>query len=222
MIPTFALERAQEVIYVLKKLRDQKRIPKIPVYVDSPLTVKLTDVFKLHPECYDRETFALLHSEESPFEFQGLTYVSSVEESKHIDSESGSSIILSASGMCEGGRVLHHLQATIGDSKNTVLIVGFQAENTLGRRLVERQPEVKIYGAMHHLAAEVRELNGFSGHADQNGLLQFSESVRSQGPLKHVILVHGEAASQEVLSQKLRAHQFSHVDIPRPGDRIRL
>ena len=222
VIPTFALERAQEVIYVLKKLRDQKRIPAIPVYVDSPLTVKLTDVFKLHPECYDRETFELLHSRNSPFEFPGLIYVSEAEDSKRIDTEKGSSIILSASGMCEGGRVLHHLQATIEDPKNTVLIVGYQAENTLGRRIVEGRPEVRIYGETLRLKAEVRVLNGFSGHADQNGLIEFPVSLRSSGPLSRIVLVHGEPVPQEILSQKLRAHGFAQIDIPRPGDRVRL
>ena len=222
VVPTFALERAQEVIYVLKKLRTQGRIPRLPVYVDSPLTVKLTEVFKLHPECYDAETFKLLHGHDSPFEFDELNYVSAVEDSKRIDTEKCSSIILSASGMCEGGRILHHLQATIQDPKNTVIIVGYQAENTLGRRIVEKRPEVRIYGSMEPLNAEVCVLNGFSGHADQKGLLDFAQAVRNQGALNQVILVHGEPESQEVLSQKLKSVKFTRVEIPRPGDRIRL
>ncbi len=222
VIPTFALERAQEIIYILKKLGVQKRIPKIPVYVDSPLTVKLTDIFELHPECYDREFFEALHSRESPFEFPGLTYVSSVEDSKRIDTEAGSSIILSASGMCEGGRVLHHLQATIEDPKNMVLIVGYQAEHTLGRRIVEKRPEVKIFGEMHRLKAEVRVLNGFSAHADQADLISFAKSVFAKGSLNRVILVHGEHHAQEILAAQLSKQAFKQVDIPKPGDRIHL
>lgn len=222
VIPTFALERAQEIIYILKKLRKQKRIPNISVYVDSPLTVKLTDVFKLHPECYDREFFEALQGRESPFEFPGLTYVSSVEDSKRIDSEAIPSIILSASGMCEGGRILYHLQSTLGSPKNTILIVGYQAEHTLGRRIVEKQPEVKIFGEMYPLRAEVQVLNGFSAHADQQDLLSFAHSVHSKGSLGRVILVHGEHRGQEALSKKLHEQGFKQVHIPKPGERLRL
>lgn len=222
VIPSFALERAQEVMYVLKRLRDHKRIPRIPVYVDSPLTVKITDVFKLHPECYSKETFALLHSKDSPFDFPELTYISSVEDSKRLDTEPGSSIIISASGMCEGGRILHHLRATIADERNTVLIVGYQAEGTLGRRLVEQRPEVKIFGVPFSRKAQVVVLNGFSGHADQNGLLGFAEAVRAKGQLTRVILVHGEPDAQETLASKLGERGFGSVSIPGEGERIRL
>lgn len=222
VIPTFALERAQEVIYELRQLRAKNQIPKIPVYVDSPLTVKLTDVFELHPECYDQETFSLLHSHDSLFEFDGLMYVNSVEDSKHIDSDASPCVILSASGMCEGGRVLHHLQAIVEDPKNMILIVGYQAEHTLGRRIVEKRPEVKIFGQMHALKAEVQVLNGFSGHADQKGLIDFAESVRSKGSLEQIILVHGERKAQEILSKKLRKLGDMKIQIPEPGDRISL
>jgi metallo-beta-lactamase family protein len=222
VIPSFALERAQEIIYALKQLHDDKRIPSIQVYIDSPLTVKLTDVFKLHPECYDLETLNLLHGSNSPFEFPGLEYISSVEDSKKIASFNGPSIVISASGMCEAGRVLHHLVDTIEDPKNTVIIVGFQAENTLGRRIVEKKPEVKIYGVTHHLRAEVCVLNGFSGHADQSGLLSFADDVRSHGHLEKIFLVHGELKSQEILKNKLLNMHFSSVDIPEAGEVIRM
>lgn len=222
IIPSFALERAQEVIYELKRLRMAGRIPAMPVYVDSPLTVKLTDVFKLHPDCYDRETFDLLHSGQSPFDFEGLEYISDVEQSKAIDTSDRPCIIIAASGMCEGGRVLHHLRATVENEKNTVLIVGYQAENTLGRRLVERRSEVRIFGAMYRLAAEVLVLDGFSAHADQAGLVQFAEAVRQKGKLRQVILVHGEPAAQGVLADLLSKRGFPSVHAPKPGDRIRL
>jgi metallo-beta-lactamase family protein len=222
IIPSFALERAQEVIYELKRLRMQDRIPPLPVFVDSPLTVKLTDVFKLHPDCYDRETFALLHSGHSPFEFDGLQYVSDVEESKAISQTDHPCIIIAASGMCEAGRVLHHLRTTIESTKNTVLIVGYQAQHTLGRRLVERRKEVRIFGVMRPLAAEVIVLDGFSAHADQAGLLDFAEAVRARGKLRHVILVHGEPPAQRTLAELLDARRFPTVSIPGPGERIRL
>jgi metallo-beta-lactamase family protein len=222
VIPSFALERAQEVIYELRQLRMAKRIPALPVYVDSPLTVKLTDVFKLHPDCYDREAYALLHSGHSPFEFEGLEYVTDVEQSKIISQSDGPCIIISASGMCEAGRVLHHLRTTVESTKNTVVIVGFQAEHTLGRRIAERRKEVRIFGVMRPLAAEVVVLDGFSAHADQAGLLAFAEAVRERGPLQQVILIHGEPPAQRTLSALLSKRGFPSVAMPKPGDRIRL
>jgi metallo-beta-lactamase family protein len=221
IIPAFALERAQELIYQLKRLRAAGRIPAIPVYVDSPLTVKLTDVFRLHPECYDRETRTLLQ-ESSPFEFEGLRYVSDVEDSKAIDAADHPAIVIAGSGMCEGGRVLHHLRATVGDARNTVIIVGFQAQHTLGRRLVERRPEVRIFGLMNDRRAEVVVLNGFSAHADQRDLVRFVEDVRQKGPLRQVLLVHGEPAAQEALAAQLTERGFPTVSAPAQGERVRL
>jgi metallo-beta-lactamase family protein len=222
VIPSFALERAQEVVYELKRLREQHRIPALPVYVDSPLTVKLTDIFRMHPECYDDNARALLRGQDSPFQFDGLKYVSDVEASKAIDLEERPSIIIAASGMCEAGRVLHHLRTTISDSRNTVAIVGFQAQHTLGRRLVERRPEVRIFGVMRPRRAEVVVLDGFSAHADQKGLLDFAEAVRERGPLRRVLLVHGEPHAQEVLTRELEARGFPSVSAPAPGERVRL
>jgi metallo-beta-lactamase family protein len=222
IIPSFALERAQEIIYELKRLRESGRLPPIPVYVDSPLAVKLTEVFRLHPECYDREARRLLQAKDSPFDFQGLHYVSSVEDSMAIDAETRPSIIIAASGMCEGGRVLHHLRATIGDERNTIMIVGFQAQHTLGRRLVERRREVRIFGVPRERRAEVVVLNGFSAHADQAGLLGFAEAVRDRGPLRQVILVHGEPPAQEALARELGRRGFPTVSTPANDDRLRL
>jgi metallo-beta-lactamase family protein len=222
VIPSFALERAQEVVYELKRLREQHRIPALPVYVDSPLTVKLTDIFRMHPECYDDAARALLRGQDSPFQFDGLKYVSDVEASKAIDVEERPSIIIAASGMCEAGRVLHHLRTTVSDSRNTVAIVGFQAQHTLGRRLVERRPEVRIFGVMRPRRAEVVVLDGFSAHADQKGLLDFAEAVRQRGPLRRILLVHGEPRAQEVLTRELEARGFPSVHAPAPGERVRL
>jgi metallo-beta-lactamase family protein len=222
VIPSFALERAQEVVYELKRLRAAGRIPELPVYVDSPLTVKLTDIFRLHPECYDADARAHLLHGESPFHFEGLRYVSSVEDSMAIDAEERPSIIISASGMCEAGRVLHHLRATIGDSRNTVVIVGFQAPHTLGRRLVEQRREVRIFGLPHRRLAEVVTLDGFSAHADQAGLLAFAEAVRERGPLRRVVLVHGEPPAQDAFAALLADRGFPTVNVPEAGEAIRL
>lgn len=221
-IPAFALERAQEVVYALKRLRAAHKVPTVPVYVDSPLTVKLTDVFKMHPECYDKKTYAQLVSGDPPFEFDGLHYVSDKEESKAIAAQPGPCIVIAASGMCEAGRILHHLREGIEDHRNTILIVGFQAQHTLGRRIVERQREVKVFGVMRRLLAEVVVLNGFSAHADQKDLLEFVDEVRDQGKLHRIALVHGEPPAQATLMAKLTEQGYPTVTAPGPGEKIRL
>ncbi|MGB8223315.1 MAG: MBL fold metallo-hydrolase [Polyangiales bacterium] len=220
IVPSFALERAQEIIYALKRLRGQGRLPDIPVYVDSPLTVKLTDVFRIHPDCFDEETRRLLIDGDSPFDFDGLRYVSSVEDSKAIDRRDEPCVLISASGMCEFGRVVHHLVAAIESQKNTVLIVGFQAQHTLGRRLVELQPRVRIFGVERERRAEVAVLNGFSAHAGQDDLLEYAEGVRAAGPLRQVALVHGEDQPRNMLKALLEERGFPSVHAPLRGDRI--
>ena len=222
LIPAFALERAQEVVYALKRLRAAQKVPSIPVYVDSPLTVKLTDVFKMHPECYDKQMYARLVGGDPPFEFDGLHYVSDKEESKGIAAQPGPYIVIAASGMCEAGRILHHLREGVEDQRNTILIVGFQAQHTLGRRILERQRDIKVFGVMRRLAAEVTVLNGFSAHADQKDLLGFAEAVRDQGKLHRVVLVHGEPPAQAALLGKLTEAGFPTVSAPGPGEKIRL
>jgi metallo-beta-lactamase family protein len=222
VIPSFALERAQEIVFALKGLRNAGRMPPMPVYVDSPLTSKITDIFKLHPECYDTETRALLHDRESPFEFDGLRYVSDKEASKEIGMSREPAVIISASGMCEAGRVLHHLKATVEDDKNAVLIVGYQAQHTLGRRIVERRPRVRIFGVERNLRCEVVVLNGFSAHADQTDLVDFAVSTRDRGALESVALVHGDPAPQRVLEGLLRQQGFSNVVVPAPGDTLEV
>lgn len=222
VIPSFALERAQEVVYALKRLRTQGRLPPVPVYVDSPLTVRVTDVFKTHPDCYDAHARELLTSGDSPFEFEGLRYVQSVEDSKAISASSDPCVVISASGMCESGRVLHHLKATIEGASNTVLIVGFQAQHTLGRRLVEGRTRVRIFGVERERRAEVVVLNGFSAHADQSDLVDFCEDVRARGQLRRVALVHGEPKSQDALIELLEARGFTEVRAPEPGARMRV
>jgi metallo-beta-lactamase family protein len=222
LIPSFALERAQQVVFSLKKLNKAKRIPVLPVYVDSPLTVNITQIFRSHPECYDEEMRALLRGNDSPFEFEGLHYVTSVEDSQAIDRSPGPCVVISASGMCEAGRILHHLKASIENPKNTVLIVGFQAQHTLGRRLVERRPRVRIFGIERDRAAEVVVMNGFSAHADRGELLNFAEQVRERGTLKRVALVHGEPAGLDALREGLQSRGFDDVTVPAPGERWEL
>ena len=220
IVPSFALERAQELIYALKRLQNHGRLPDVPVYVDSPLTVKLTDVFRIHPECFDEQTRNLLTAGDSPFDFRGLRYVSSVEDSKAIDRSDDPAVIISASGMCEFGRVVHHLVATLEDRRNTVLIVGYQAHHTLGRRLVEQRTRVRIFGVERERHAEVVVLNGFSAHAGQDDLLEYAEAVREAGPLRQVALVHGEDQPREALRNLLEKRGFPSVLTPVRGERI--
>ncbi len=220
LVPSFALERAQEVIFYLKKLRSKKLIPHIPVYVDSPLTVKITDIFKLHPECFDAETRALLRGNDSPFEFDDLRYVEDVEASKAVTASGQPAIVISASGMCEAGRILHHLKSCIEDENSTVMIVGFQAQHTLGRRLVEKRDRVRIFGVERDRRAEVVVLNGFSAHADQGDLLSYADEVKKRGNLGQIALVHGEPQPQRVLRELLRGRGHGDVIMPEPGNKL--
>jgi metallo-beta-lactamase family protein len=222
VIPSFALERAQEIVHALKQLRAKGRIPRIPVYVDSPLTVKITDIFKLHPECYDAETRALIQGKDSPFDFEDLRYVHDKEESKAIDAAKDPSIIIAASGMCEAGRILHHLKATIEGDRNTVCIVGFQAPHTLGRRIVEKRPRVKIFGVERELRAEVVVLNGFSAHADQKDLVEYAIDAKKRGSLAQVALVHGEPKAQRALAELLQSNGIKRVAAPATGDVLKF
>jgi metallo-beta-lactamase family protein len=220
IIPSFALERAQEVIFALKRLKNSGRIAReLRVYVDSPLAVEVTQVFRTHPDCFDSETRKIIDSDDSPFDFEGLEYVKTVERSKELDASDEPCVIIAASGMCEFGRVLHHLRATVEDMNSTVVIVGFQAQHTLGRRFVEGRTRVKIFGVERERRCEVKVLNGFSAHGDQNDLLSFIEGVRDRGPLREVALVHGELKAQNTLREKLLERGFPTVRIPAQGER---
>jgi metallo-beta-lactamase family protein len=203
IVPSFSVGRTQEIVYLLSELFDEDRLPVIPIYVDSPLAVNASDIFRLHSECFDQETLDHLHANEDPFGFNRLIYIRSVEESKKLNSMQSPCMIISASGMCEGGRIVHHLANNIENPKNTILIVGYQAEHTLGRRLVEKQPEISIFGEIFTLNAEVVVLNSFSAHAGQDELVEYITAV-DQKQLKKLFLVHGEITQIEKLSSKLK------------------
>jgi metallo-beta-lactamase family protein len=201
VIPSFALERAQEIVYSLAQLVADGRLKPLPVYVDSPLTVNLTEVFRRHPECYDAEALAFDNSHGDPFGFQLLTMVESVDESKRLNTLNQPAVIISASGMCEAGRIVHHLRNSIEDSKNSIVIVGYQAQHTLGRRLVEQRPRVKIFGVERDLNAEVVVLNAFSAHADRDELLWWAEACGPQ--VRRFFAVHGDPDQCEALAGHL-------------------
>jgi metallo-beta-lactamase family protein len=218
IIPAFSVGRTQTIVYFLHQLMNAGRLPNLPIFVDSPMAVRATEVFRAHPECFDDETLRLLREHPDLFGERHVHYVDKVHESIALNDRRDPCIIISASGMCEAGRILHHLKHNIEDPRSTILIAGFQAPDTLGRRLVERRPQVHILGRTCTLKAEVVVLNGLSSHADHGGLL------RSLGPLigtvQRVRLVHGEPERAEALAEGLRAAGFQDVAIPDRGESV--
>ena len=215
IIPSFALERAQEVIYALKRLEMRQAIPSIPVYVDSPLTVNVTEVFRMHTECFDPEIKRMMANAGDPFELSRIQYVRKVEDSMRLNELHEPAIIISAAGMCEHGRILHHLRNNCEDPRNTILIVGFQAKNTLGRRIVERQREIKIFGVKRQLNAEVKIMNAFSAHAGRTELIGFAARFKKNAP--KILLVHGEETAISSLQNALHGEGIGNVSVQHEG-----
>lgn len=218
--PAFAVGRTQQVVLMLHELMKAGRIPSIPIFVDSPLAVSATEIFRKHPEAFDGEARGFLDRGEDPFGFSRLRYIREVSESKALNDLRGPYIVISASGMCEAGRILHHLRNNITDPRNTVLITGFQAENTLGRKIVNKWPEVPIFGDPVRLRAEVVKLNELSGHADQRELLLWLKPMA--GSLKKVFLVHGEPSQQTALAKAIQDQYRLEVVIPSRGESYHL
>ena len=219
MIPAFAVGRTQEIVYELHELTRAKRIPPVPIFIDSPLAIDATSVFELHPDVFD-DSEALVRQVGDLFRFGLVRYTRDVEESKALNGMRGPMVIIAASGMAESGRILHHLANGAADPRNTVLIVGFQAEHTLGRRIVERQPVLKVFGEAVPLRARVAVINGYSAHADRGELRSWIHQVRDGGrPPRRVYLVHGEREAQDALGELLRTDGFA-VGIPSPNERV--
>lgn len=215
IIPAFAVGRVQEVVWILKGLIDAGRIPRLPVYVDSPLAVNATEIFDRHPECFDAETIEVLRRDGDPFGFGLVRYITDVEESKGLNGRPETAVIISPSGMCEAGRVLHHLRNNIEDPRNLILIVGFQAEDTLGKRLVERRETVRIFGEEFQRRAEVVVMNAFSAHADRDELLSWLGAIQNRPG--RTFVVHGAEDQSEALAAALRERGFPKVDVPMLG-----
>jgi len=217
IVPAFAVGRTQEIVYDLHSLARKNRIPAIPIYIDSPLAVDTTAVFSMHPETFDRRE-SLVVAVQDLFRFDLVHYTRDVAESKALNAQRGPMVIISPSGMAEVGRILHHLKHGASDPRNTILIAGFQAEGTLGRRIVERRPTLRILGDDVALRARVEILNGYSAHADRTELARWIDAVRATSKgVPPVWLVHGESPAQEAFSERLRQQGY-RVAIPARGD----
>jgi metallo-beta-lactamase family protein len=213
LVPAFAVGRTQELVATIHDLTGRGEIPELPIYVDSPMARRATSVFKEHPECFDEETKkAFAQGSGEPFGFHRLRYVNSPDESRALNDARGPMIVISASGMCEGGRILHHLRHGLGDARNTVVFVGFQGEGTLGRRLRDGAESVNILGEPVIRRAEVVGLDGFSAHADQKELSDWA--ARLDPPPKRIFLVHGEPRPAETLAGVLGARIGCPVTVP--------
>jgi len=215
IVPCFAVGRTQQLVMLLNQLMNAHQIPSIPIFVDSPLAVNATEVFRKHPELFDEEAGKFLIDGNDPFGFSRLQYIRESSESKALNSLRGPFLVLAASGMCEGGRILHHLRNNIEDSRNTVLITGFQAENTLGRKILNGDREVPIFGEPMQLRAEVVSLDELSGHADQGELIEWMRPLAPR--LKKVFLVHGEPAQGAALAEVIRKEFGLDVQQPSRG-----
>jgi metallo-beta-lactamase family protein len=215
IVPAFAVGRAQQLVLMLHELINANSIPAFPIFVDSPLAVNVTEVFRAHPELFDEAATKFLAQHEDPFGFNRLTYVRDVNQSKALNDLHGPFMIISASGMCEGGRILHHLKNNVGDPRNTILLTGYQAENTLGRKIQERWEQIPIFGELMRLRADVEELDALSGHADREEMLAWMKALAPG--LKKVFLVHGEPSQQDALQAAIRERLGLDVVVPQSG-----
>lgn len=216
IVPAFALGRTQALIYILHKLTDLKAIPRIPIFIDSPMATEITEVFLKHKKYFDKELLSFFANEKDPLAFKNLYFTRSVQESKQLNQRRGPFLVISTAGMCEVGRIRHHLKNSVENRNNTVLITGFMAQNTLGRRIVEKNQKIKIFDRMYKLKAKVEVINAFSAHAGQMELFDHIKKIKK---LKKVFLVHGEPEAQIALAEKIHSHKpLIKVDRPEFGE----
>jgi metallo-beta-lactamase family protein len=220
LIPTFAVERAQELMYHFSRLVYQHRIPKIPIFLDSPMAVDVTKIFLKSRDYFDQETWELTAAHMPPLEFPGLRLVSSVEESKSINAVRTPAIIMASSGMCTAGRIKHHLEFRIGRHENTLLFVGYQGQGTLGRQILDGQSEVRIHGRLQRVRAKIAQIHGLSGHADRTALLRWLDALQS--PPRRVFLTHGEEQVALKLAQYLEREKHWQVLVPQYQETVEL
>jgi metallo-beta-lactamase family protein len=221
IIPAFSVGRTQEIVYMLDQLENEKKLPKIPVYVDSPLAVNATDIFTMHPECFDNSILDYMNDDPNPFGFNGLKYVRSVEQSKKINSTEGPAIIISASGMMTAGRVKHHLANNIENPRNTILVVGYCSPGTLGGKIRAGEEEVRIFGVHYKVKAEVQVLDSFSAHGDEQEMIDYLDNL-NRYKLKRLFLVHGDLNRQTQFKESLEENKFRDVEIPHLGQSYKI
>jgi metallo-beta-lactamase family protein len=221
-IPTFALERAQEVLFALARLHDTGKVPRVPIYIDSPLAIAITEIYKLHPESLSPDVRQRILERDDPFSPPGLVYVSKIEDSRRLQGSSDPCIIIAGAGMCEGGRILHHFASALGREQNSVVMVGFMAQHTLGRRLIEGRHQVKVFGVERDVQAKIHSLGGLSAHADQADLLAFVADTARAGHVSRVVLVHGEPPAQRALVRRLKERGSPSVTCAVKGQRLEL
>jgi metallo-beta-lactamase family protein len=212
LIPSFAVERSQEVLYYLNKLLMADRIPHLTVFLDSPMAISITKVFELHPELFDEDMLKLMRQRESPFDFQGLKMTGTVRESKAINQIRGTILIIAGSGMCNAGRIKHHLATNISRPESAILFVGYQAKGTLGRTIVDGNKEVRILGRHLTVKAKVAQITGFSAHADKSELMRWLSSIKH--PPRQLFVTHGEAEVAEFFGGYLRQEKGWQITVP--------
>lgn len=216
IIPSFSVGRTQDIVYSLNNFYNENRLPKIDIYVDSPLAVNATDIFRLHPECFNRQILEIMERDPDPFGFNHLFYIKSVDDSKRLNKINKPVIIISASGMMEAGRVKHHLANSISDPKNTILAVGYCAPSTLGAKILRGDKEVSIHGNVYPVNADIKRIDSFSGHGDYKEMEKFL-SCQDKSMIKQTFLVHGEYETQETYKKYLESKGFSNIHIPEVG-----
>lgn len=224
IIPAFSVGRTDEILFYIHQFIEHGDIPSIPIFIDSPLSVNVTEIFRHHSECYDSKTRDYLLDNENPFGFENLTYIRSVEKSKNLSALKDSCIIISASSMCESGRVLHHLAHTIEDKKNMVLFNGFMAQETLGRKLVDKHDTVNILGESFEVKAEIASINELSAHADSDELVKHVKRINSgtERKLSKVFVVHGEKAQSDALADRIKQEIGVEAVVPECGETFEL
>jgi metallo-beta-lactamase family protein len=220
MIPAFAAERTQELLYELNELVENGRIERVPIFLDSPLAIKITEIYKKHSEFYDNKAKQLLRSGDDIFDFEGLHFTKETEQSKAIDEHQGPKIIIAGSGMSNGGRIVFHERKFLPDPNNTLLIIGFQVKGSLGRRLLEGEKDVRILGSNVHVQARIENIRGYSAHADQKQLIDWLANMRHT--VKKVFVVQGDQEASEALAQKARDDIAVDASAPVLGDQVEL
>ncbi len=220
IIPAFSVGRTQTLIYFLNQLYNEGKIPPVPIFVDSPLSTKATEIFCRHEDCFDTETLEMMMTGVNPFTFKTLKYIQETDDSKRLNQMDGPMVIISASGMCESGRILHHLANSIENRRNIILIIGFQAENTLGRKLVDGEKDVRIFGDEYRVMASVEVIDALSSHPDKNEFIEYFDNIKTK--LDGVFVVHGELSQSEALAKSIESRYNCTAIVPSPGDTVQI